>query len=402
MRFQFKAKDQNGAVREGTIDAINEQSAVEVLQRNSLIPVSVEQEKNLPQIVKDLKRAWEGVTQKELSVFFRQLATLIEAKVPITQSLMAIEEQTGNKFMRLIIKEISDDVQEGMPLSESLAKHSDVFPPLVSSIVKAGEISGNLQQSVIFVADSIEKNYQLTSKIRGALLYPAFVMAVAFIIGFIVVTVILPKLTGIIKDLGIAVPWYTKVIMWFGDFMANFWWAVLIVIFGLIGGFVYYIKTEAGRHEWDQLELKIPVMGNLLRSIYLARFADNLALMITAGIPIVRALGIVSEVVGNGVYQAVILKSADEVKTGGHISTVLARSPEMPPIVSQMVRIGEETGKLGEVLKSITKFYEQEVEKISRNLTTLIEPVMIVILGIGVAILVFAILLPIYDIAGKL
>lgn len=402
MRFQFKAKDQNGAVREGTIDAINEQSAVEVLQRNSLIPVSVEQEKNLPQIVKDLKRAWEGVTQKELSVFFRQLATLIEAKVPITQSLMAIEEQTGNKFMRLIIKEISDDVQEGMPLSESLAKHSDVFPPLVSSIVKAGEISGNLQQSVIFVADSIEKNYQLTSKIRGALLYPAFVLAVAFIIGFIVVTVILPKLTGIIKDLGIAVPWYTKVIMWFGDFMANFWWAVLIVIFGLIGGFIYYIKTEAGRHEWDQLELKIPVMGNLLRSIYLARFADNLALMITAGIPIVRALGIVSEVVGNGVYQAVILKSADEVKTGGHISTVLARSPEMPPIVSQMVRIGEETGKLGEVLKSITKFYEQEVEKISRNLTTLIEPVMIVLLGIGVAILVFAILLPIYDIAGKL
>ena len=402
MKFTFRAKDQNGAVREGIIEAVSEQNAIEALQKNNLIPVSVEQEKRVPQIIKDLKRAWEGATQKELAVFFRQLATLIEAKVPITQSLSAIGEQTGNRYMKIIIKEISDDVQEGMPLSESLAKHPDIFPPLISSIVKAGEVSGNLQQAVLFVADSIEKNYQLTSKIRGALLYPAFVIAVAVIIGFIVVTVILPKLTGIIKDMGVAVPWYTKVIMWVGDFMSDFWWAVLIVFFGLIGGFLYYIKTEAGRHEWDQVELKLPILGNLMRAIYLARFADNLSLMVMAGIPIVRALNVVSEVVGNGVYQAVILRSADEVKTGGHISTVLARSPEMPPIVSQMVRIGEETGKLGEVLRSVTKFYEQEVEKISRNLTTLIEPVMIVFLGLGVAILVFAILLPIYDIAGKL
>ncbi len=402
MRFTFKAKDQNGAVREGIIEAISEQNAIEVLQKNNLIPVFIEQEKRMPQIIKDLKRVWEGAAQKELVIFFRQLATLIEAKVPITQSLAAIEEQTGNRYMKIIIKEISEDVQEGMPLSESLAKHADIFPPLIFNIIKAGEISGNLQRSIVFVADSIEKNYQLTSKIRSALLYPAFVVMVAFIIGFIVVTVILPKLTGIIKDMGVVVPWYTKVIMWIGDFMSNFWWAVLIVIFGLIGGFVYYIKTETGKREWDQLELKLPILGNLMKAIYLARFSDNLSLMIIAGIPIVRALNVVSEVVGNGVYQAVILRSADEVKTGGHISTILAKSPEMPPIVSQMVRIGEETGKLGEVLKSVTKFYEQEVEKISRNLTAMIEPIMIVILGLGVAILVFAILLPIYDIAGKL
>ncbi len=402
MRFTFKAKDQNGAVREGIIEAISEQNAIEVLQKNNLIPVFIEQEKRMPQIIKDLKRVWEGATQKELAIFFRQLATLIEAKVPITQSLAAIEEQTGNRYMKIIIKEISEDVQEGMSLSESLAKHADIFPPLIFNIIKAGEISGNLQRSIVFVADSIEKNYQLTSKIRSALLYPAFVVMVAFIIGFIVVTVILPKLTGIIKDMGVVVPWYTKVIMWIGDFMSNFWWAVLIVIFGLIGGFVYYIKTETGKREWDQLELKLPILGNLMKAIYLARFSDNLSLMIIAGIPIVRALNVVSEVVGNGVYQAVILRSADEVKTGGHISTILAKSPEMPPIISQMVRIGEETGKLGEVLKSVTKFYEQEVEKISRNLTAMIEPIMIVILGLGVAILVFAILLPIYDIAGKL
>lgn len=402
MKFAFKAKDQDGGLREGTIEAINQESAVEALQKNGFIPVSIEQEKKIPKFIKDLKRTWEGLTKKELAIFFRQLATLIEAQVPITQSLIAIQEQSSNRFMRVIVKEIADDVQEGMPFSESLSKHGDVFEPLICNVIRAGEVSGNLQQSVSFVAESIEKNYQLTSKIRGALLYPAFVVSVAIIIGFLVITVILPKLTGIIKELNVEIPWYTKVIMFVGDFMAVYWWAVLIVIFGIIGGFIYYIKTEAGRHEWDQAQLKIPIIGNLLRSIYLARFADNFSLMMVSGIPIVRALVVVSDVVGNSVYQAVILKSADEVKTGGHISSVLLRSPDIPSIVSQMVRIGEETGKLGEVLKSVTRFYEQEVEKVSRNLTTMIEPVMIVLLGIGVAIMVFAILLPIYNIAGKL
>jgi len=402
MKYIFKAKDQNGAIKEGTIEAVGEETAVQVLQKNNLIPISIEQAKRTSMFIKEIQRAWEGVSQKELAIFFRQLATLIEAKVPITQSLTAIEEQTRNKFLRVIIHEIADDIEEGMPFSESLSKHPLAFSPLISSIIRAGEVSGNLQRSVSFVADSIEKNYKLTSRIRSALLYPTFVILVAAVIGFLVVTIILPKLTGIIKEMAIEIPWYTRVIMFVGDFMASYWWAVLIVIFGLIGGLIYYIKTEAGKREWDQVQLKLPIVGGLFQSICLARFSDNLSLMIMAGIPIVRALIVVSEVVNNSVYQSVILRSADEVKAGGHISTVLAKSPDIPPIVSQMIKIGEETGKVGEILKSVTSFYEQEVEKTSRNLTTMIEPVMIVVLGIGVAILVFAILLPIYDIAGKL
>ncbi len=402
MKFVFKARDQKGIIKEGIIEAIGEESAIQVLQKNNLIPISIEQGEKTSQFFKDIQRAWEGINQREISIFFRQIATLIEAKVPITQSLMAIKEQTGNKFMQSVINEIADDIQEGMPFSESLAKQSTIFSPLIVNIIRAGEISGNLQQAVTFVADNIEKNYQLNSRIKTAILYPAFVVVVALIIGFIVITVILPKLTVIIKDLEVDIPWYTKTIMFIGDFMAVYWWAVLIVIFGLIGGFIYYVKSEAGKREWDQFKLKIPIIGGFFQAIYLARFSDNLSLMIMAGIPIVRALKIVSEVVSNSVYQSVILRAADEVKTGGHISTILARSADIPPIVSQMVRIGEETGMLGEVLKSVTTFYEQEVEKTSRNLTTMIEPVLIVILGIGVGILVFAILMPIYNIAGKL
>ncbi|MCX6765717.1 MAG: type II secretion system F family protein [Candidatus Moranbacteria bacterium] len=402
MRFIFKAKDQTGAVKKGTIESISEQAAVQALQKSNLVPIFVEQEKRTPAFIREIQRIWEGVSQRELVVFFRQLATLIEAKVPITQSLAAIEEQTTNKFLCLVIREITEDVREGMPFSESLEKHPTAFSPIMVSVVRAGEVSGNLQRAISFVADNAEKNYQLVSKIRSALLYPSFVITVAFIIGFLVITVILPKLTGIIKELDVAIPWYTRAIIFIGDFMANFWWAVLIVIVGLIGGFLYYVKTEAGKREWDQVKIKLPILGNFFRSIYLARFADNLSLMLTAGIPIVRALIIVSEVVGNSVHQSIILRSADEVKTGGHISTVFAKSSDVPPIVSQMTKIGEETGKLGEVLKNVSSFYEQEVDKTARNLSTMIEPILIVILGIGVAILVFAILLPIYNIAGKL
>lgn len=402
MKFKFQAKDQQGAIKEGTIEAVSAETAVQVLQRNSLIPLSIEQVKRTSAFIKEIQRAWEGVSQKEMAVFFRQLATLIEAKVPIVQSLAAIEDQTGNRFLRLVIREMTDDIREGMPFSESLTKHPLAFSPLTVSVIRAGEVSGNLQQAITFVAEGIEKSYYLASRIRSALLYPAFVVIVASVIGFLVVTVILPKLTTVIKDMDIVLPWYTKAIIAVGDFMSAFWWAVLIVIAGLIGGFVYYVKTEAGRREWDQAKIKLPIVGGLFRAMALARFSDNLSLMIMAGIPIVRALTIVSEVVGNSVYQSVILRSADEVKTGGHISTILAKSSDIPPIVAQMVRIGEETGKLAEVLKSITAFYEQEVDKISRNLTTMIEPVMIVILGLGVAVLVFSILLPIYNIAGKL
>jgi type II secretory pathway component PulF len=402
MKFTFKAKDQNGLLREGTIDATSEKSAIEILQRDNLVLVAIGQVKELPRFLKEASRLWEGTTQKELATFFRQLATLIEAKVPITQSLAAIADQTDNKFMRIVVREIADDIQEGISFSGAMEKHPQVFTPLTTSIVKAGEISGNLQQSVIFVADSIEKSYQLNSKIRGALLYPAFVITVAAIVGFIIITVILPKLTGIIKEMNIDVPWYTKAVMFVGDFMSGYWWAVLAVIFGLIGGFIYYIKTETGKKEWDIIKIKIPVFGKLVRSIYLARLSDNLSLMVVSGIPIVRALHIVSEVVGNSVYQAVVLRAADEVKSGGRISAVFERSIVIPPIVSQMTRIGEETGKLSETLASVTRFYEEEVERISHNLTTLIEPILIVILGFGVAILVFAILLPIYNIAGKL
>ena len=256
--------------------------------------------------------------------------------------------------------------------------------------------------TIVFIADNIEKNYRLTSKIRGALLYPAFVVTAAIIVGFLAVTIILPKLTGLIKEMQVEIPWYTRLLMIFSNFMRDYWWAVLIAAAGGIVGFIYYIKTEAGRKEWDNVKINLPVVGKLYRYIYITRFCNNFSVLLASGIPIVRALMVVGDVVNNSVFKAVILRAADEVKSGGNISTVFTRSDVIPPIVTHIIKIGEETGKMGEVLKSAASFYEQETDNMTKNLSTLIEPVLIILLGFAVGILVFAIILPIYSIADKI
>jgi len=402
MIFLFKAKDSSGKTKEGEVEAISQEVAVQIIQKSGMIPLTMSEKEKVSSLVKDLKRIWEGAKPKELVIFFRQLTTLIESKVPIVPALQALEEQTDNQYLKIVVKEMEGDIRDGMSLSEALSKHPQVFNRLSVSMVRSGEMSGNLQKSITYIADSMEKNYQLGSKVKSALFYPIFVTGAALIIGFIVITFVLPKLTGVIKDMAVEVPWYTKLLMFTGDFMNKYWWAVLIAILGGVGGLIYYMKTEEGKKEWDQIKLKMPIFGSFFKAVCIARFADNFSVLINGGIPVANALQEVSEVVGNSVFQKIILRSMDEVKKGGNISDVFAKSSEIPPIVTRMVKIGEETGKLSEVLKKTAEFYEQEVETMTRNMSTMIEPILISVLGIGVAIMVFAVLMPIYDIANKI
>lgn len=402
MQFTFKARTATGEIKRGKIEAIDRDAAAQLLQKNNLVPLEIVVVKEGASLSAWVERMTSSVSQKNLLIFYRQLSALVGAKIPIAPALRTIHTQTENAQLRTIVAEVASDVEDGMPLSESFAKHENVFTPLSINMIRSGEVSGNLQGSIDFVAESAEQNYQLRAKVRGALIYPVFVICVALVIGFFTMTWILPKLTQVIKDMDVEVPWYTYLMIKIGDFMQAYWWAVLIVIIGFITAMIYYVRSENGKKEWDRIKLRIPVVGELYRYVYITRFAENLSVLLKGGIPIVRSLIIVADVVENIVYKNIILKAAQDVKVGGEINTEFFKHEEFPPMVSSMVKIGEETGRLGEILDDIAAFYNSEVDQMTRNMSSIIEPVMIVILGIGVGVLVFSVLLPIYNIAGQL
>jgi type IV pilus assembly protein PilC len=402
MKFLFKAKNEEGLLKEGVIEALDRTAATMILQKNNLIPISLREESQVSGLVKEFNRIWEGVGVKDQVNFFRQLSVLIEAKVPITSSLVTIAEETDNAYFRIVLKEIKDDIDDGMALSEAFGKFPLVFTPLVVNLIRAGEISGSLQKTIAFIADNLERNYHLASKIKSALTYPIFVLSTAGIIGLLVSTFILPRLTIMLKDYQVSLPWYTKLIMGFSDFMEQYWLWVFIAIVGAIGAIIYYLKTDEGGKWWDEALLKIPVVGKVAQYVYTARMAENLSVLLNSGIPVVKALTLTSSIVSNSVFERVLLAAAEEVKTGGNISNVFLESPLVPRIVAQMFRIGEESGTLVQVLKSISDFYIAEVDVMTKNLTALLEPLLIVLLGIGVGIMVVGILLPIYNIAGQI
>lgn len=402
MEFKFKARTKDGEIKRGKIEAVDKEMATQLLQKNELIPISLREVKQSASMSATIERLTTSVSQKDLLLFYRQLSTLIGAKVPIAPALRTIHEQTENAQLRVVVVEVAADVEDGLSISESFAKHEKVFTPLAVNMIKAGEVSGNLEGAIDFVAESSEQNYQLRSKIRGALIYPVFVISVAFVIGFIVMTWILPKLTTVIKDLNVPIPWYTNVMINIGDFMQSYWWAVLVIIIGAFGSVVYYGRSEEGIKEWDRIKLRLPVVGQLFRYVYITRFAENLSVLLKGGIPIVRAMIIVSDVVGNLVYKNIILKAAQDVKVGGEIHAEFFKHQEFPPMVSSMIKIGEESGRLGEILEDVARFYNAEVDQVTRNLSSIIEPILIVFLGLGVGVLVFSVLLPIYNIAGQL
>ncbi|MFZ5982659.1 MAG: type II secretion system F family protein [Patescibacteria group bacterium] len=401
MRFNFKAKNQKGEIREGVIEASSEGAAIEVLQKNSLYPMVLKKEKS-DNLRKAFLKYFESVRGEELVMFFRQLSIMIGAKVPIISALSSIREETGNQYFSRVIKDLINDIEDGASFSDTLSKYPNVFSPLSVNIIKAGEASGNLKRSIEYVANNIEKNYQLTSKIKGAMMYPSIIIVAFLIIGFLVMSFVIPKLTEIIKELEAEVPWYTKVVIATSDFMAAYWWAIGIGALGLVSGILYYIKTENGRKDWDQIKIKLPVVGKVFRNIYITRFAENFSVLLVGGIPIIKALTITSSVINNYVYEQILLKAAQEVKVGGEISSVFKKYPDIPPIVTQMVKIGEDSGQVDSVLNHIASFYEQQTDNITKNLATLIEPVLMIFIGIAVGVMAFAILMPIYNLTSNI
>jgi len=398
MKYKYKARNQAGAIQEGLVEAMTLASATSILQQHNLVVVAVEPEKTKNMFL-EFSRAWEGVSSNEFVVFSRQLAVMVESKVPLLAAFKSISEQTANPYFAKVLSSVLSDIDEGKSLSESLRKHPDVFSDLYVNMVQSGEVSGNLQQALESLADNIDKNYSLTQKVKGVLYYPAFILTAFFIVLVVMLTFVIPKLMGMLTEAKVALPITTRMLIASGDFMQSWWWAVVLsVIFG-VGILAYYLRTDDGKKEFDIIKLKIPLVKKVLQYVYLARFAENLSTLVKSGLPIINALQISGKVVGNSVFEADILEAAERVKSGGSISEVFSKKSNFPPILVQMVKIGEETGKLDSTLTSMSKFYSREADQIVSNLSSIIEPVLIVILGIGVGVLVFSIIIPIYNIA---
>lgn len=398
MNYIYSALTATGEKKEGVIEAVNQQLAVSGLQRRGLIVTSIKSE--------EAAKKWfeltlfEKVPLKDVVILSRQMSTLFEAQVSALKAFSLMSENSENKLLARKLSTIVSDLQAGSSIAGALAKQGDVFSDFYVNMVKAGEESGKLTQVFSFLADYLDRQYALTTKTKNALVYPAFVIGVFVVVMVLMFTVIVPKLSAIILESGQDIPIYTKIVFAISNFFVNYGIFLLIFLAIFVAYIIYLARTPKGKETLDEVKFNVPVLGDLFRKLYLARIADNMDTMLSSGIPIVRAIEITADVVGNKRYEAVMRQSMDAVKAGKAFSQALGEHPEIPRLMSQIIRVGEETGSVGSILKMLAKFYNREVDQSIDTLVGLIEPFMIVFLGLGVGLLLVSVLVPIYNIAG--
>ena len=400
MTFSYKVVTDKGEQKEGVIEAQSKDLAILALQRRGFIVVSIRESGESQSIFK--MAFFEKVSNKEIVILSRQISTLFSAQVSALKAFSLLSTQTDNPLLRRIMNNVVDDIQSGLSISGALAKHPEAFTDFYVNMVKTGEESGKLNQIFEYLADYLERQYEITSKTKNALVYPAFVVGVFITVMILMFTMVIPKLSGIITDSGQDIPLYTKIVLGLSAFLVHYG-IFLLIILVIFGGYVYYLlHTERGKNYIDQLKLSLPVFGPLFRKTYLARITDNLDTMISSGISIVRAIEITGTVVGSKVYSDILKEAGEAVKGGSSLSDALSRHEYIPQILVQMMKVGEETGSLASILNTLGKFYKREVSDATDTLVALIEPIMIVVLGLGVGTLLASVLIPIYNIASSI
>lgn len=399
--FKYQAIDQKSqAHKSGLVEATNEKLAADALLDRGLEVLSLEKESSLS----DLKifSVLNRISAKELVIFSRQFSVLISANVTMVQSLKILTEQTKNVKLKMIISEVADEVDSGSRLSDSLAKWPDQFSNFYISVIRSGETSGKLDEVLNYLAEEMEKDYDMMSKIRGAMIYPAFVLSGLLGVGIAMMVFVVPKLTEILKGSGAELPFTTRLLMSTSDIMVHYWFIVIVFLVLFLAGFRYYSKTPGGRTTIDIIKLHLPIFGNLFQRIYLVRFTRSMNTLILGGVTIVESLKISADVVSNNTYRSIIMQTAKEVEDGNSLTTIFASSEVIPKMVSQMISVGEKTGRLDLILERITDFYSREIDNIVANLMTLMEPIIMIVMGVAVGFMVAAVIMPMYNLASSL
>ncbi len=398
MIFAYKAIDSSNTQREGKVEASNIDAAITVVQKRGYTIISidpVEDKKNLFDIELSL---FKSVKSKEIVILSRQISTLFQAHVSPLRIFRLLSAEVENPMLQNVLNRIVDDLQGGSSISRALAAHPGVFSNFYVNLVRSGEESGSLDKSFSYLADYLDRSYEIATKARNALIYPAFVVGVFCIVMILMLTLVIPKVAQILIDSGSELPIYTKIVIGFSNFLVN--WVGVIFIFISVGiiAFWQFVKSPVGARAIDEFTLSVPYVGDLKRKLILTRLCDNMSTMLSNGISIVPALEVTSEVVENAVYVEILTATLADVKAGRSFADAISEYPEIPTVLSQMIRVGEETGSLSEILGTLALFYRREVNNAIDTLIGLIEPVMIVMLGLGVGLLLASVLMPIYNI----
>ncbi len=398
MLFKYTSISDRGEQKTGTIEALNKDVAISALQRRGMVISSIEEGNKVPLFEHKISFAAK-IKNKDIVVLSRQIATLFEAKVSALRVFRLLAGEVERPMLAQILSEIADDLQGGSSISKALSQHPKAFPIFYSNMVRAGEESGKLDETFLYLADYLDRVYETTSKVRSAMVYPAFIIITFIGVMVLMLTLVIPNLSAILMESGQEVPLYTKVVLGISAFVVNYGLFFLVIV--IIGGIVLwkYGMTEKGKVGLDRFKLGFPIVGKLFRTLYLSRIADNMNTMLSAGIPMLRSVEITASVIGSKVYENILTEAAESIKGGSSMSDSLSHYEEIPGILIAMMRVGEETGELGHILKILATFYEREVRNAVDALVSLIEPLMIIMLGLGVGFLLAAVLIPIYDIA---
>ncbi len=391
--FIYTAKDSKGIDHIGTVEVPDIHSAAVILRKKGLIVISVK-----PKGVSSIKfidKFLNRVSFSDLVVITRQLATMISSGLVLSDAIDILEEQQTNKTLKKALEDISQDIRGGLTLAQALGKYPNIFPKLYVNLVKSGEASGKLDQVLLQMADGLEKEREFKAKVKGALIYPVVVLGMMFIVIVIMMVFVIPKLVALYQQSTIELPLPTKILIFTSNLFVNFWWAMILASLGLIFGIKRWSKTPEGNLLLGKLTLKLPIVGKVITNVTLTNFNRTFGLLTSAGIPLLESIGIVSDLTDNPVFKNALKESYNGVEKGLPFSSLLTANV-FPKIVSQMIKVGEETGKVDEIFFKLADYFESESDHLIKNLTVAIEPIILIILGIGVAFLVISIILPIY------
>ncbi|MFZ2125928.1 MAG: type II secretion system F family protein [Candidatus Microsaccharimonas sp.] len=397
-KFAYEARDQaTNKITKATLQADSENAAARLLIKQGFVPLSIREQMGDGSF---LSRLTGRITTKDRVVFTRQLATLIGAGLPLSQSLHTVQEQTQNKQLQSVIQEISSAVEGGKSLSDSFSKHPKVFDEVFISLIAAGELSGTLDEALMRVANQQEKDAATISKIRGALTYPIIVLVVIFgVLAFMLFTVV-PQVEKLYADLDKQLPLLTQVMVSTASFLASFWWIVVIAVGVGIYFLIQYLKTEAGIRFVDTFKLKVPVFGKMFQKLYMARFARTGQTLLSTGVSMLDMLKVTSRAINNTLVSTSINRATDKVQGGKALSTALEPETVILPLVPQMIKIGEQSGRIDEMMGKVAQVYEDELDEEIRTISTAIEPILMVVLAVVAGGMVGAILLPIYGLVN--